>query len=82
MNVRSEGDPSEMSSLLCAYSNSKPTMTRPVPTAKPLVGAIRGSWVDAEKRGDVGGRSGRDSEKADDEKKRHNPAVRGEHPQG
>ena len=70
MNVRSSGDPSEMSSLLCAYSNSKATMTQTGSDREASGSAIRGSRVDAEKSGDVGGRSGRDSQKADGEQER------------
>src|SRR6476660_1629719 len=42
MNVRRAGDPAELSSLLFAYSNSKATMTRLGPIARPLAAGFVG----------------------------------------
>src|SRR6185503_2758925 len=43
--VLSEGAASSSDSLALAYSNSKPTMSRPTPTATPLVGRFAGVVV-------------------------------------
>jgi hypothetical protein len=42
MNVRSSGALFSRSSLVCAYSNSNPTITRPVPIAKPFTDRVFG----------------------------------------
>ena len=45
MPVRSDGAASSSDSLALAYSNSKPTMSRPTPTATPFVGRFAGVVV-------------------------------------
>src|SRR5262245_721697 len=42
MPVRTDGAPSVSSSRMLPYSNSKPTMSRPAPTANPLASRLDG----------------------------------------
>ena len=71
MKVRSDGEASIRSSLACAYSNSKPTTSRPVPTAKPLMARLVGVGLTPRKavmsasrrRGDTEQRDGQERER-------------------